>query len=479
MKTMRFFKNSQKAAAAFMFATMLTMGFTACSDDDSEAFNEEVMSLTRAAGDDAYGVALTGSQRLKFERREFLSESTTFSFEYPTKSLTGEDILLSATLTAWTPAEPKAGDMIESVHIYNHITLTADRESPTTSLTEGDTQGLNMLKMICMEDYGARAGINVPYVGHCIVIAPDYEGYGLTKDRVHPYMVQELMGRQVTDAAIYGLALYRKELTVAGNRLLPMASDWRSFAIGYSQGGATSLATHRYIEENGLDRALHFQGSICGDGPHDLIATMRYYFDDNGQSFGVETAHRKGIVTMPVVLPLIIKGMIDSNPELQGYRLEDFLSQQFIDTGIARWIKSKDYSCEDIERMLVEQVENGLTANGRTYTPAEMAEMFEVTTVSTSWGTAKALHRAMAQNSLTTGWQPKHRIAFLHSKADMVVPYSNYLAFRDAHAADEGRLFKVWDDAFSTSDHVDGGFTFFVNLGMTHALAQQFQWLSE
>ena len=203
MKTMRFFKNSQKAAAAFMFATMLTMGFTACSDDDSEAFNEEVMSLTRAAGDDAYGVALTGSQRLKFERREFLSESTTFSFEYPTKSLTGEDILLSATLTAWTPAEPKAGDMIESVHIYNHITLTADRESPTTSLTEGDTQGLNMLKMICMEDYGARAGINVPYVGHCIVIAPDYEGYGLTKDREHPYMVQELMGRQVTDAAIY------------------------------------------------------------------------------------------------------------------------------------------------------------------------------------------------------------------------------------------------------------------------------------
>lgn len=181
------------------------------------------------------------------------------------------------------------------MHIYNHITLTADRESPTSSLTQGDMQGLNMLKMICMEDYGTRAGINVPFVGHCIVIAPDYEGYGLTKNRVHPYMVQELMGRQVTDAAIYGLALYRKEL----------------------------------------------------------------------------------------------------------------------------------------------------------------------------------------KNSLTTGWQPKHRIAFLHSKADMVVPYSNYLAFRDAHAADEGRLFKVWDDTLSTADHVDGGFTFFVSIGMTHALAQQFQWLSE
>lgn len=90
-----------------------------------------------------------------------------------------------------------------------------------------------------------------------------------------------------------------------------------------------------------------------------------------------------------------------------------------------------------------------------------------------------ALHRAMAQNSITTGWQPKHRIAFLHSKADTVVPYSNYLSFRDAHAADEGKLFKVWDDTFSTADHVDGGFAFFVNIGMMHSLARQFQWLTE
>lgn len=216
-----------------------------------------------------------------------------------------------------------------------------------------------------------------------------------------------------------------------------------------------------------------------------------------------------------MVLPLIIKGMLDHSPELKGYQLGDFLSQQFLNTGIIDWINSKDYSTEDIEKKLVEQVENRLTANGRTYTPEQMAEMFEVKTVSTSWGTAKAawgkaeklftpqaiayfgnadnfksvptqstdactaLHRAMAQNSITTGWQPKHRIAFLHSKADMVVPYSNYLSFRDAHAADEGKLFKVWDDTFSTADHVDGGFAFFVNIGMMHSLARQFQWLTE
>ena len=511
---MKLFKNSTKATAAFMFATMLVTGFTACSEDYSQTFTEDIMAeqtvMTRAGNE-----SLTGSQRLKFERKESLAQATTYSFEYPTKSLSGEDILLSATLTAWTPATPQENDKIESVHIYNHITITADRESPTSSLTQGDTQGLNMLKMICLGDYGSRIGIPVPFVGRCIVIAPDYEGYGLTKDRVHPYMVQELMARQVADAATYGLALYRKEMADAGSGLLPLSDDFRSFALGYSQGGSTTLAVHRYIEEHGLDKALHFKGSICGDGPHDLIATMRYYFDDNGDSFGVKTLHRKGLVTMPVVLPLIIKGMIDSSPELKGYRLEDFLSQQFIDTGIVEWIKSKEYSTEDIEKKLVEQVEKGLTANGRSYTPEQMAEMFELTTVNTSWGTSKAawgkaeklftpesyayfanadnfrsvpaqstdactaLHRALAQNSITTGWQPKHRIAFLHSKADMVVPYSNYLSFRNAHAADEGKLFKVWDDTFSTADHVDGGFAFFVNMGMMHNLAQQFKWLTE
>ena len=293
MNTIAYFKNSTKAIAAFMFASVLVTGFTACSEDYSETLTEDAIdehaAKTRSIDDGFLNVALTGSQRLKFERKEYLSQATTYSFEYPTKSYTGEDILLSATLTAWTPATPTESDKIESVHIYNHITITADRECSTSSLTQGDTQELNMLKTICLEDYGTRVGNPVPFVGHCIVIAPDYEGYGLTKDRVHPYMVQNLTARQVADAVTYGMTLYRKELAEAGSGLLPLSDDWRSFSLGYSQGGSTALAVHRYIEENGLDEALHFKGSICGDGPHDLIATMRYYFDDNGDSFGVKT----------------------------------------------------------------------------------------------------------------------------------------------------------------------------------------------
>ena len=39
----------------------------------------------------------------------------------------------------------------------------------------------------------------------------------------------------------------------------------------------------------------------------------------------------------------------------------------------------------------------------------------------------QALHRALADNSVTRGWEPQHRIQFFHSRNDMVVPFSNYL----------------------------------------------------
>ena len=505
------------ALGTILFTTVSMLSFTSCSQYDSTDFS--VVTMHDEMQSDSSQVietrALKGSSRLKFEKEGGISEATIYSFEYPSKSYNGEEILLSAKLISWTPKDRMADDKIESVHIFNHITITDDRECPTTSITQGDTQEQNLLSMMCLRDYGTRAGVPVPYVGRCIVIAPDYEGYGLTKDRPHPYMAQELTARQVTDAVTYGMDLYRMEASMPDSKVLPLSNNWRTFALGYSQGGSTTLAVQRYIEQQGLDKKLHFQGSICGDGPYDLVATLRYYFDDNGDSFGSSTEHTKGTATMPVVLPLIIKGVLNSHPEMKGYKLEDFLSQQFLDTGIIEWINSKEYSTEDIEKKLVQLVENGLTANGRTYTPEQMAEMFEVKSVSnmfgsykTVWGKTKkmftpaaytyfantdnfqavppqatdantALHRAFAQNSVVNGWQPRHRIVFLHSKNDMAVPYANYLSFRNAHANDEGTMFKVYDDAFSTDDHVDGGFKFFTGLGLMHNFAPYFQWLAE
>jgi hypothetical protein len=72
----------------------------------------------------------------------------------------------------------------------------------------------------------------------------------------------------------------------------------------------------------------------------------------------------------------------------------------------------------------------------------------------------------MLDNSVCEGWEPQHRIQFVHSKGDMVVPYGNYLSFRDAHPDGEGELYRI-DSSISSSDHSTVGTQFFLYLTTT------------
>ena len=90
----------------------------------------------------------------------------------------------------------------------------------------------------------------------------------------------------------------------------------------------------------------------------------------------------------------------------------------------------------------------------------------------------QALHRALAYNSLITGWEPQHRIQFFHSKPDVIVPYGNYLAFRDAHPQGEGNMYRI-DDTFSASDHLDAGASFLMMLLAVKSYGAYFNWLCE
>jgi hypothetical protein len=91
---------------------------------------------------------------------------------------------------------------------------------------------------------------------------------------------------------------------------------------------------------------------------------------------------------------------------------------------------------------------------------------------------AQALHRALADNSVVTGWEPQHRIQFFHSKADVIVPYGNYLSFRDAHPQGEGTLFRI-NDTFSKSDHFDAGGLFLLDMMTMKTYGEYFNWLCE
>ena len=422
-----------------------------------------------------------------------------YSYNYPSKNAAGEDVVLSSMLIAWSPLFPSATDSIESLHIYSHYTITANKQSPTSS---DNTQDKLLFGMLVKNSYDTSHTCD--YVSRCVVIAPDYQGYGVTRDQSHPYLAQALTAQQVMDGVRYGMELYQK--LVADKQALPIKSDWRTFAYGYSQGGAVTLAVQRYIEQNNLSDELHFRGSICADGPYDLLATLRYYLDDNGDSYGVSTAHLKGLSTMPMVIPMIIKGMLDSHPDMKDHSIADYLSQQFLDTGIMDWLSSKDLSTNDISGRWYSQVQEGLEANGHNYSPEQMAELFLAKGKSQVWArlekvftpglyeyltnpenfdkvptekgdACQDLHRALADNSVVTGWEPQHRIQFIHSKGDMVVPYANYLSFLDAHSAANETLFRV-DDS-STSDHTAVGTSFFLSLTAMSGFGDYFRWLDE
>lgn len=431
-------------------------------------------------------------------------ECTIYTFTYPSVSATGKPTLLSSALFAWTPKERQQTDSIESLHILCHFTITADNERPTT--TSGMSNEQNLLQFLPGREYtNFTPDGEANYVGRCIIIAPDYEGYGETKDMPHPYLAQRLTAQQVIDGVKYGLELYQKQAKESAT-LLPMKRDWRSFCMGFSQGGAVSLATHREIEEQGLSDELHFKGSLCGDGPYDLVTTIRYYIEDDGTSYGVETPHRKGKVTMPVALPMMVKGMFDTYPDMKSYKIEDFMSQQLLDTGVLGWLDSKAYAVDDIDRKWYDQLQAGVDTLGRHYTPEQMVQLFESPKVGKVWGkidkmftpsvyeymvdaknfdvvpgsaanAAQALHRALAENSVITGWEPKHRIQFFHSKADVIVPYGNYLAFRDAHPQGENSLYRI-DDTFSTDDHVDACTIFLMTMLNLKGYGSYFNWIS-
>ena len=425
-----------------------------------------------------------------------------YRFNYPSVSASGEEVVLSSSLIAWMPEEPKETDGIESLHIYSHYTITADKECPTSDLNYKDRA---IFSLLVKSSYGLGLDESQDFISHSVVIAPDYEGYGVTSTAAHPYLAQELTARQVLDGVDYGLKLYQKH--VADKRALPFKSTWRSFGYGFSQGGAVALAVQRLMEREGLDKTLRYRGTICGDGPYDLIATLRYYMEDDGDSYGQTTDHRKGLSTMPMVVPMIVKGMLDTHPDMKSHKLEDYLSQQFLDTGIMEWIESKEYVINDMHRKWYPQLQEGFEANGRTYTKEQMAELFmspkkervwaylnklftpglyeymanadNFKEVPTDKGDAyKDFHRALADNSVSTGWEPKHRIQFVHSKGDMVVPFANYLSFRDAHPDGENDWYKI-DDSVTPSDHIDVGTQFFLYLSTTGTYGEVFQWLDE
>lgn len=430
----------------------------------------------------------------------FSTSSRVLTYNYPSVDADGNRIILSSALCASKNSSKAKSKLI----IGCHVTITSNKECPTEYNKSASI--LAFKSDVGMLYYHAKYDDEV-------VILPDYEGYGVTSSRPHPYLYQELTARQVVDAVRYGKALY--DAMADDDTWRRFTSDWKSVSIGYSQGGSVSLATHRFIEENGLADELRFAGSVCGDGPYDPVAHLQYYMNDNGNAYDGSntTSHTRGKIAMPIVLPLILKGMCDRNPYMKQHNIGNYLSLMFLDTGVIDWINAKSkeaseqYTTSDVNDALDKYRKNGFSNNGRTYSEEQVQQMLvdkidgnvvgdtrymfttacydyfnnasNFTSVPTTRGTLQDLHRALASNSMVHGWTPSHRVAFFHSTYDTVVPYENLRSFISNHKSliyygdtrsgisgvtrtsnpDIADVYII--DNQSTDDHVDAGTKFY------------------
>lgn len=268
----------------------------------------------------------------------------------------------------------------ENICLVEHYTITSDAEAPTNS-------------------YPVEPHIT----GNSLVVMPDYLGYGHTAKEFHPYLNYDLAAKNSMDAlkAAYIICNNHNEELLSGS--------WSLCVLGASQGGSNALAVHKYLDTNpSVAKEWRFSHSCCAAGAYSLATTF-------------ETYMRWGSLDYPVVLPMVLKSMLASYPDIMsGWSEEDFYSDDYlaIKPQIDAMLESKKHTTNEINAVFFENLadETGKLRVERIFSPEAMD-------VNSSM--SKALAICFAENDLTKGWKPVHPVKFYHSKDDNVVPYEN------------------------------------------------------
>lgn len=278
---------------------------------------------------------------------------------YPSIDSDGNQCLLSGKVIM--PADGKFRRYI----LVSHYTIGSDIEAPSSCFS--------------LEGVLARLGY--------AMIIPDYEGYGITRNRIHPYLMMDLTAMQVTDM----FEAVRRYMEA--RKIKPQFDD--IYLMGYSQGGATTMAVQRYIETMMCRNKIFIHRVFAGGGPYDVKATYERFVTTNVTSY-------------PVAVPLVLQGMI------YGAKL-GITSQQmmspYVYEHMDEWVNSKKYTTKQINNAIGTHVTSQiLSATSMDQSSPEVAE----------------LYRAMTDNSIVAYyWKPQAPVYMMHSIDDETVPYTN------------------------------------------------------
>jgi pimeloyl-ACP methyl ester carboxylesterase len=278
-----------------------------------------------------------------------------YRLEYTTTNTDGKSIKASGALII--PDAPAALPLLS----MQHGTILSDADAPSNfgSGSEAYTFG----SVFASQGY--------------IIAAPDYIGYGASKDVPHTYEHRNGLATASLDM-----------LRAARDFLTDKRINWdkRLFIAGYSEGGYATLALQKKIEEE-TGSEFNLVASSCGSGAYDKPAFMKQIV--NSTTAGVDYINRLYIWVL-----LTYDRIYGLNRPMTYYFKEPYASQ------IAA--KGKDVSINvNLSQAFTDNFKQAVNA-----------------------GTDKAFLDAVQDNDIHD-WKPRTRTQLYHGDADETVLYLN------------------------------------------------------
>lgn len=345
-------------------------GKSATSLDDFVELSSSVDDLSQTDAD-----AINNS--IEIIRRTYLANIVKITIKYPSIDASGKPIMLSGCIFY-----NKKAKSFNEIVLYAHQTTFDDSDVPSGW------------------GYGTIEPNVLSQNTETIIFASDYVGFGITKDKIHPYMNQDLAARNQIDMLKAGLTFMKSSNDKP--HIISAAEGLKTYIVGYSQGGAVALATHRALEaDKTLCQDVNFKGSYCGAGPFDLETTYDLFKSQK-------------IMILPALLPYVLMGMYESYPDyFRGIDINDYLSDKAIRSNAIGYLERKP-----------------MTQDVMVWFPLQ--EMFNLESVmseeamdesSALWQTFA--HCMQKQNLIDGSWTPKHKVVLYHSSGDDIVSYEN------------------------------------------------------
>ena len=278
----------------------------------------------------------------------------------------------------------------------------------------------------------SQPGMIISSIRNAISISADYQGLGATRDMLLPYLNTTLLASQNIDC-------FKAALTLIKDYGPCLAHDYSTYNIGYSLGGAVTMAVAKQIElDPELKKTTHLKKTFCGGGPYDQHAYFNYFLDRPTLELGY-----------PIAFLCAIKSISNSSLSFrQKWSYSDCYSENLLNSGILEALDSKNYNSAQINQML--RSNNCSTIRG----------ILSEQMLDRNSQLNRDIFQEIENLDLTVGWTPRTPILVRHSRTDTYVPF----ACMESVIANLSDNPVVTCEIIESADHNDDGINFFLNL---------------